>query len=569
MTRSGGAVLLITFCGLGISLRMGKPEAALISLTMLIWLFQSWVRFLLLQYRHLPLLQLSRTVNGKATRRAILQAGRLIEVQIRLTLPRETTLSFLQLTDLCPENFRLTSGGNSLDISGSLQSGVIHYQGSFRGSGTTVLPGFRIRLEDDCGFFRADWFVACHQEFLVLPAWTHAGDVCSQTKRLNVLPRHGIHSHRRGGVGAELLELREYMPGDSPRSIAWKVSARRDQLMSRQYEAEVPIRVQLILDGTISMRMGGFGERLLDQSLFVAASVARSAIAAGDEVGAVCCDERGINHTLPKTGERGFRDLLRALAQFSDNPAPPPEVLSDDQQTLALSMIDQRYPHLLKPRANSIPWTVFPLLPMNRERYRSRFLLAGALASLFDLSLREHIFLVQDDTRLARLTHRFFTQERQAWLAPVVTLRNRGIHSGMARVQLISAALNRLTARARDNEVFVILADLLEVTNGFSQLLPAVRMARSRHHKVIAVCPTPRFQRPDADSRIPRTTSAEDLLLAAEQIQISELKYDLQKELQSAGVITSLSGEPQAIRLIATEMELTRSGRTRAAGGSR
>lgn len=569
MTRSGGAVLLFAFCGLGISLRMGKPEAALISLTMLIWLFQSWLRFLFLRYRRLPQLKLSRTVNGRAAVRAILQAGRQIEVEIQLRLPRRTSLQFLQLTDLCPENFLLTRGASSLNISGLLESGVIRYQGSFRGSGTTVMPGFRIRLEDGCGFFRADWVIACRQEFLILPAWTHSGDVCPQTKRLNVLPRHGVHAHRRAGFGSELLELREYMPGDSPRSIAWKASARRDKLMSRQYEAEVPVRLQLILDGTISMRMGGFGQRLLDQSLFVAASVARSAIAAGDDVGAVCCDERGIRHMLPKTGERGFRELLRSFAQFSDNPAPPPEVLTDEQQSLALSIIDQRYPHLLQPRVNSIPWTLFPILPWNRERYRSRFLLAAALASLFRLSLREHIFLVQDDARLSRITHRFFTEERQAWLAPVVTLRNRGIHSGMARVQMISEALHRLTARARDNEVFVILADLLEVSHGFSELLPAIRMARSRHHKVIAVCPTPRFQRPDEDSRIPRTTSAEDLLLAAEQIHLSEVQYDLHRELRSAGVITSLSGEPQAIRLIASEMELTRGGRTRAAGGRR
>jgi len=136
-------------------------------------------------------------------------------------------------------------------------------------------------------------------------------------------------------------------------------------------------------------------------------------------------------------------------------------------------------------------------------------------------------------------------------------------------MKLIADSLTRLTARARDNEVFVILADLQEVAHNFSHMLPSIRLARSRHHKVIAVSPASTFQRPGREPLMPRTTSAEDLLLTAEQIRVTELQDDLQHELRKAGVPASCSGEQHAIRLIASELQLTRSGRVAATGGTR
>ena len=569
MTRLGGAVLLFAIFGLGAALRTGQAAAALTSLTMLLWIFQSWMYFLFLHHWRMPLLTISRTINGQSAHRRIVQADRTLNIEIQLTLPRHTSVSTLNLMDVSSEHLQINSGSNAVQIRGSLTRGVIRYQGVFRGSGTAIFPGVRFTLADSCGFFRSDWFVPEQQEVLILPAWASAGDFCPQTKRMNMLPRHGIHTFRRSGAGSELLELREYQPGDAPRSIAWKVSARRDQLMSRQYEAEVPMRVQFIVDGTISMRLGGFGSRLLDQALFVASSVARSAVSIGDEVGAICCDERGLRQLLPRGGDRGFRELQKFFAEFSDNPAPPPDLFSPSQQTLALTLLDLRYPQLLNHRLNSIPWTLFPLLPWSREQFRTRLLLAGALAEYFQLSIRKHIQLVADDRGLARITQAFLARERMAWLTPVVSLRDRGTQDGLHRMKLIADSLTRLTARARDNEVFVILADLQEVAHNFSHMLPSIRLARSRHHKVIAVSPASTFQRPGREPLMPRTTSAEDLLLTAEQIRVTELQDDLQLELRKAGVPASCSGEQHAIRLIASELQLTRSGRVAATGGTR
>jgi hypothetical protein len=51
--------------------------------------------------------------------------------------------------------------------------------------------------------------------------------------------------------------------------------------------------------------------------------------------------------------------------------------------------------------------------------------------------------------------------------------------------------LLRAVSRGHDNELYVLLADLLELDEHLGPLLKAVRVARSRHHTVLVVCPWP------------------------------------------------------------------------------
>ena len=62
------------------------------------------------------------------------------------------------------------------------------------------------------------------------------------------LPRHGAQAQRetdRSG-GDELAALRTYQTGDPPRNIAWKASARRDELLVKEFEA--PRGHEVVLD---------------------------------------------------------------------------------------------------------------------------------------------------------------------------------------------------------------------------------------------------------------------------------------------------------------------------------
>src|SRR5205807_3871464 len=103
-------------------------------------------------------------------------------------------------------------------------------------------------------------FVRAPLVFRILPG-TLVGKVGGATKkRTNELPPPGIHRLRQPGSGSELLDLRDYIPGDPPRTIAWKVSARRDKLITKEFESEVPVRCTLFLDTSNSVRLGPPGK---------------------------------------------------------------------------------------------------------------------------------------------------------------------------------------------------------------------------------------------------------------------------------------------------------------------
>ena len=56
---------------------------------------------------------------------------------------------------------------------------------------------------------------------------------------------------------------------------------------------------------------------------------------------------------------------------------------------------------------------------------------------------------------------------------------------------MLAATLLRSVGKGHDNELFVLLVDLIELSDRLEPLLRAVRVALARHHQVIVVCPWP------------------------------------------------------------------------------
>lgn len=561
MTALGRCTLLIAIAALLAGLVRGQAGLACTGLSVVLWILTEWLWFVWRMHREWPQLRISRSVNGSSESAGVVQAGRLVQVVVNVTAARGQLHGILRLQDCIPENLAVTGTAHRAQLRTVLTLASFSYTARVRGAGRLQLPGFRVVLEDRHGFFRRERFLRCPQTLKVLPAWRECGDIRPIIKRLNAIPRHGVHRQQRTGLGSELLELREYVPGDPPKSIAWKASARRDRLMTRQYESEVPVRLQLIVDGSVSTRLGGFGQRLLDQMVNTAASAARAAISSGDAVGVVVFDERGEQRLPPVTGERGFYRVLQMLSDFCVNPAPLPDRLSPLLQQTALAVCREQYPELLERHVNRVPWTLFPILPWSRRRYHARCRLAGVLAELYSMTADRQVQLLSDDAFLAAFAQHFLSQSGLAWLTPVAALRSRGFHDGAARMEMLTGILRGATARARDNEVFLILGDLLENAHSISHLLPALRLARSRHHRIAVACPTPAFHRPGRDFEAPADLSTEGLLLAAEHTRTQELTLLLQQELRRLAIPAALTGETEAVRLVLNELELARTGR--------
>ncbi len=448
---------------------------------------------------------------------------------------------------------------NEWTLEDPLSEASFSYSATLRAAGIVTLPGVRLTIEDRYSLFRAHRFVPLRQTFRILPDYFQSGELRPTVKRHNSLPQHGIHRLQREGAGSELLELREYAPGDPPKSIAWKVSARRDQLMTRKYESEVPVRVHLFIDGSLSTRSGGYGKRLLDQINFVAASVAKAATAVGDPIGGMLVDESGIRRLNWMAGDRGFMQLLKSLADFSHAPPPATSTVTHYMMQCAVRLCHERYPELLDRRYHRIPFSF-------RAATRDRFRVAGVLAQLYRLSPREHVECFYDDQVLALHLQKLLYDAGLPWMAPLFSAAVDPTMSGAKSMKLLGEAIAKAIMHARDNEVFVIFADPLSCAPNLSQILRTIKLAIAKHHRVAFVCPASTFERPQTSVIRPKSRNVNDLLYAAEQVRIRDVSLYLKRELVRLGVAVTFSGEPSAVRLVLDEMDRARDGRSQRQG---
>ncbi|MBA2572083.1 MAG: DUF58 domain-containing protein [Gemmatimonadetes bacterium] len=140
---------------------------------------------------------------------------------------------------------------------------------------------------------------------------------------LGLRDRHslGARSARQRGEGLSFESLREYVPGDDPRRIDWKATARRGAATVRQFEAERSQNVLLMIDAgrLMSERIGG--RERLDHALAAALLLADVAGKHGDRVGAFVFADR-VQRFLPPARTPLAR-LADALGGTEARPVEP------------------------------------------------------------------------------------------------------------------------------------------------------------------------------------------------------------------------------------------------------
>ena len=67
----------------------------------------------------------------------------------------------------------------------------------------------------------------------------------------------GLHRSPRKGFSVEFADFRPYQPGDDLRYVDWKIAARSDRWVVKQYEEETNLRATLVLDVSRSMDWRG------------------------------------------------------------------------------------------------------------------------------------------------------------------------------------------------------------------------------------------------------------------------------------------------------------------------
>jgi hypothetical protein len=150
--------------------------------------------------------------------------------------------------------------------------------------------------------------------------------------------------------------LRDYLPGDPPRTIAWKVSARRGRLITKEFESEVPLRCTLFLDTSNSVRVGPPGKNALARLVSIAAAVAQANTANRDMTGLCLFDERQMSRVAPARTPRHLVQLLNQLADAAGQAPTTGRVSAGTLLPLAHAFAREVYPDLLRRDLNHVPF---------------------------------------------------------------------------------------------------------------------------------------------------------------------------------------------------------------------
>lgn len=141
----------------------------------------------------------------------------------------------------------------------------------------------------------------------------------------------GSHRSSHRGRGLEFEEVRPYVAGDDPRSIDWRVTARRGRPHTKLFREERERPVWLLVDLRPSMF---FGSRLQLKSMVAvraASLLAWVGAQGGDRIGAVIGGDT-IRVSPPRSREAGVLPVLGNLLELQ--PRAPSEVVLRSQDML-------------------------------------------------------------------------------------------------------------------------------------------------------------------------------------------------------------------------------------------
>lgn len=122
----------------------------------------------------------------------------------------------------------------------------------------------------------------------------------------------GLHASPYKGFSQEFADYRQYMPGDEPKRIDWKVYGRRDRYYIKEYQEETNLRAYILLDKSGSM---GYGRTLskLEYTKYLSASLAYLLFKQKDGVGIVTFDKELREIIVPSSKKVYFMRILETI----------------------------------------------------------------------------------------------------------------------------------------------------------------------------------------------------------------------------------------------------------------
>ncbi|HEX4475464.1 MAG TPA: DUF58 domain-containing protein [Polyangiaceae bacterium] len=142
-------------------------------------------------------------------------------------------------------------------------------------------------------------------------------ELATRRHRLSEL---GVAPTRLYGEGSDFESLRDYVPGDNPTDVAWKATARRGRLITRNYQVERSQNILVVLDCGRLMTTEVDGMSRLDHAINAALLLSYVAMKQGDYIGLLAFSDAIEAYVPPVRGAAALGRMNEALYRIEARP---------------------------------------------------------------------------------------------------------------------------------------------------------------------------------------------------------------------------------------------------------
>lgn len=564
LTVRSSLIIAISVSLLSISILDTHEAMSLISLAFLIWILFEWIlfqRFLFAARHALP--DCIREINDQSDELVTMVADRIYQVSLRGRLPGKTRGYRLLISDTVPDTFDVVQGQpyKVIDSSGGREF-HLDYEVRTPICGKMVFPGIQVEISDHWGFFRTEQFVPVNQKPTVLPFLIRPQTTVSVLKHNNLQRHIGHHRHKSAGVSSELLGIRDYRVGDPPRTIAWKPTARLGKLMTCEFENEVPIRATILVDLAPYQFQGRPGPSPADRAIMSAASIAKLLLADRDPVAAILLRSDSAMRVGHGSGERQLTKILQYLLAASN---PNPSLHQFGLGSLVKIIFEncsRRFPQLFDEQFNTGPvrWRVFGTSRDDGERR----LLSVVLEHLLDLEPGMSTRMQHDDQVMGDACMQYVQRYVVVSNATSISFEQPWVDPGRWRTashggtKMLCANLLEARMRAKDNELFVLIAPEPIDQESLDLIESSVKKVVAARHRVVFVAPTI----PSPNNTIHDPVAAR-IIAKESRVDFSNSDSELKWRLGTIGAAFARIEDPSLMQIVATQVGLLQSGKSR------
>ena len=314
LTPRGRLTLATCVTWFGFGLLGSAPIATIVATILACWLGTGFMLGLAAQRTY---------AHGDASIELLMDGSPADRAQIAVRVGKSVSLPFRMrlkgIRGFTPTDLKPLSSGDGVTVKvRPMEGGNSQFRITPTRIGDAYVHGVDVHGLCHHGIFRISFWCPSRVYVQVAPRGLHTNrGLGLRTGRVAMRAHTAALSARRKGFGVELRELRDYQPGDPYKHIAWKATARRGRLISREFESDLAMSTWLCLDVSPSMFSGQAGAARIDFGMETVFSIVSVMNRYGQRSGLTLFDSE-VRHTVPLgVGKLHLDRVSRALREVT------------------------------------------------------------------------------------------------------------------------------------------------------------------------------------------------------------------------------------------------------------